>query len=113
VQSFCSLEAESLIVTALKKAEADRGIVLRVFETDGREARTSVEFLGRKCGVRAVNLLEEKTSAVDEAVWRLKRAYNDKESAEFSRLYADSVKLILGAGDITYRSRTFRKGVES
>ena len=37
-QSFCSLEAESLIVTALKKAEADGGIVLRVFETDGREA---------------------------------------------------------------------------
>lgn len=71
-RSFCSLEAESLIVTALKKAEADSGIVLRVFETDGREARTTVEFLGRKSRVRAVNLLEEQTGAVDEAVWRLK-----------------------------------------
>ena len=55
-----------------KKAEADRGIVLRVFETDGREAQTTVEFLSRKRGVRAVNLLEEETGAVDEAVWRLK-----------------------------------------
>jgi len=71
-QSFCSLEAEGLIGTALKKADADSGIVLRVFETDGREAQTTVEFLGHKRGVRAVNLLEEETRAVDEAVWRLK-----------------------------------------
>jgi len=55
-----------------KKAEADRGIVLRVFETDGREAQTTVEFLGRKRRVQAVNLLEEQTSAVDQAVWHLK-----------------------------------------
>ena len=71
-QSFCSLAAENLIVTALKKAEADTGIVLRAFETDGGEAQTPIEFLGRKRTVRPVNLLEEQTGAADQAVWRLK-----------------------------------------
>jgi alpha-mannosidase len=71
-RSFCLLDAENLIVTALKKAEADNDIVLRAFETDGREAGATVEFLGFKRRVRAVNLLEEQTGAVDQAVWRLK-----------------------------------------
>jgi len=71
-QSFCSLEAESLIVTALKKAETDGGIILRAFETNGHEAQTTVEFLGLKRGFRTVNLLEEQAGAVDEAVWHLK-----------------------------------------
>ena len=46
--------------------------MLRAFETDGREAGATVEFLGFKRRVRAVNLLEEQTGAVDQAVWRLK-----------------------------------------
>jgi len=71
-QSFCSLEAQSLIVTALKKAEVNGDIVLRAFETDGREAQATVEFLGRERRVRPVNLLEEQAGAADQAVWRLK-----------------------------------------
>lgn len=71
-QSFCSLGTENLIVTALKKAETNSGIVLRAFETDGHEAQTTVEFLGHKRRVRKVNLLEEQTGAVDQAMWRLK-----------------------------------------
>jgi alpha-mannosidase len=71
-KSFCSLEAENLIVTALKKAEVDSGIVLRAFETNGRETQTTVEFLGRKRGLRTVNLLEEQAGAADEAIWCLK-----------------------------------------
>ncbi len=73
---------------------------MRVFETDGREARTSVEFLGRKCGVRAVNLLEEETGAVDEVVWRLKRAYKDKESAE-ELSYNPSISIQVGLKTFT------------
>ena len=73
---------------------------MRVFETDGRETRTSVEFLGRKCGVLAVNLLEEETGAVDEAVWRLKRAYNDKESAE-ELSYNPSISIQVGLKTFT------------
>jgi alpha-mannosidase len=71
-QSFCLLEADNLIVTALKKAEAGNNIILRAFETDGHEAQTTVEFFGRKCRIKMVNLLEEQIGAVDEAVWHLK-----------------------------------------
>ena len=71
-QSFCSLEADNVIVTALKKAEADGSIVLRAFETDGSQAETPVEFLGEKRSFRAVNLLEEEMSAGNAEVLRVK-----------------------------------------
>ena len=56
----------------LHRGRGVSGIVLRAFETDGRDAQTSVDFLGRKQRIREVNLLEEQTGADDEATWRLK-----------------------------------------
>jgi len=70
--SFCTLNAENLIVTALKKAEADGAVVLRVFETDGSKAEAAVEFLSRKRALRPANLLEEETGSGNDEPLRLK-----------------------------------------
>ncbi|MCL5280375.1 MAG: glycosyl hydrolase-related protein [Planctomycetes bacterium] len=70
--SFCSLAAENLVVSAVKKAERDGAIVLRLFEMEGTRAQTPVEFLGRKTAVRAVNLLEEEDPAGAQEILRVK-----------------------------------------
>ncbi len=58
--SFCKLEGDHLVVSALKKADAGRGLVLRFYEMEGRApSETSVEMLGRRAQIRAVNVLEE------------------------------------------------------
>jgi alpha-mannosidase len=59
VRSFCSLDGENLVITALKKADRDGGIVLRVFEIRGDTAESRVRFLGQDRKFQAVNLLEE------------------------------------------------------
>jgi alpha-mannosidase len=58
-RSFCSLEAQNLVITALKKADADGSIVLRAFEIQGGNAETPVRFLGQNRKFQPVNLLEE------------------------------------------------------
>ena len=65
---FCSLDADNLIVTALKKADADGAIVLRVFEIRGNTAESPVRFLGQDRKFWAVNLLEEVGSRQEEDV---------------------------------------------
>jgi len=70
--SFLSLKADNLVISALKKAEQDGSIVLRVIEADGKDASTPVEFLGSKRNFQAVNLLEEKTSKGEEQTLQLK-----------------------------------------
>jgi len=58
-RSFCSLDADNLVVTALKKADKDEAIVLRVFEIRGDSAETPVQFLGHARRFLPANLLEE------------------------------------------------------
>jgi alpha-mannosidase len=69
--SFCSLAADNLVVSAVKKAERDGEVVLRVFEMEGSPARTSIEFLGRRSSFRTVNLLEEEVRSSDHETLRL------------------------------------------
>lgn len=70
-RSFCSLAADNLVVTALKKAEADGAIILRTAEMEGAQAETAVEFAGAKRSGRAVNLLEEDAAAADQQTLRV------------------------------------------
>ena len=70
--SFLALAADNVVVTALKKAEHDDSVVLRVVETGGSRAETPVEFLGRQCRFREVNLLEDPAGPSDEQTLRLK-----------------------------------------
>ena len=71
-KSFCSLAADNVVVTALKKAERDGALVLRVVEMDGTGAETPVVLLGAKHGFRPVNLLEEESRPGDEETLRAK-----------------------------------------
>jgi alpha-mannosidase len=59
IHSFCSLSADNLVLTALKKAERDDSLVLRFVEMEGSAAEPEVELLARKAGFRKANLLEE------------------------------------------------------
>ena len=59
VRSFCSLDADNLVITALKKADKDGAIVLRAFEIRGDRAESPVQFLGQNRRFSAINLLEE------------------------------------------------------
>ncbi len=59
-QSFCTLGAGNLVISALKKSDLDSSLLLRVYDIEGSPAQTPVEFLGRVREVREVNLLEEE-----------------------------------------------------
>jgi len=71
VHSFCSLAGGNLVVSAVKKAERDGAIVLRVFEAEGAAAQTPVEFLGRKRSFRLANLLEESAGQSEQSLLRV------------------------------------------
>lgn len=72
-KSFCSLQADDLVITALKKAERADAIVLRAVEMDGSPAETPVEFLGHDSSFSPVNLLEESPrGAVEQQTLKLK-----------------------------------------
>ncbi len=58
-ESFFSVDADNLVLSALKKADRDGAVVLRVFEIRGEAAESPVRFLGRERSYQAVNLLEE------------------------------------------------------
>ena len=68
-QSFFSTESENLVLSAIKKADTEDAIVLRVFDEEGKDATTPVRFLGEARDFQNVNLLEE--SAGQSAVRQL------------------------------------------
>ncbi len=70
-RSFCSIDADNLVVSALKKGDRDGSIVLRVFEIRGVSAETPVRFLGQSQGFRTTNMLEEESAATDEQALRV------------------------------------------
>jgi Glycosyl hydrolases family 38 N-terminal domain/Glycosyl hydrolases family 38 C-terminal domain/Glycosyl hydrolases family 38 C-terminal beta sandwich domain len=57
--SFCSIEGDNLVISALKKSDRDSAIVLRVFNERGRAIETPVRLLGQDRGFRVANMLEE------------------------------------------------------
>lgn len=58
-QSFLSVQGDSLVVSALKKADKGDGLVLRLFEEVGQRVDTPIRFAGREQSFERVNLLEE------------------------------------------------------
>jgi alpha-mannosidase len=58
-RSFCSLTQDSLVLSALKKADRGPAVLLRVYEIEGAAVDTTVEFLGQARTFGEVNLLEE------------------------------------------------------
>lgn len=70
-KSFFSLDANNVVLTALKKAEAGEAIVLRAFEIQGKPAEGSIQFLGTERNFRQVNLLEDELSAGEQKTFNL------------------------------------------
>jgi alpha-mannosidase len=71
-RSFCSLDVDNLVITALKKADRDESIMLRVFEIRGDAAESPVQFLGQDRKFWVANLLEEVGAAREEEVLRVR-----------------------------------------
>ena len=69
--SFLSVQGDNLVVTALKKAEADGSVILRLYEIQGKKAETPILFLGKPKNFRETNLLEEDVGAADAKMLRL------------------------------------------
>ena len=70
-RSFCWLDADNLVISALKKADRDSAVVLRVFDISGGTAQSSVHFLGQDRSFQAVNMLEEDLRTGDQKVLRV------------------------------------------
>jgi alpha-mannosidase len=62
VDFLVSSGQKNVIISSMKKAEQDDGIILRLFEIDGKKAQTSVilnnSLLGKITGVEEVDILE-------------------------------------------------------
>jgi alpha-mannosidase len=58
--SFVEIKPNSLILTALKRAESGDGVVLRFFETKGRRTRGEVILFKEPSSVKVVDLLERE-----------------------------------------------------
>jgi alpha-mannosidase len=71
-RSFFSIDADNLVLTALKKADRDGAIVVRVFEIRGDTADSPVRFLGRDCSFRVANLLEEDHPTAEQDMLRVR-----------------------------------------
>jgi alpha-mannosidase len=65
-RSFCALAADNLVVTALKKAERDDAIVLRVVEMEGAQGEAPIEFVNTQPGFQPANLLEAEAGAGEQ-----------------------------------------------
>ena len=66
--SFLSIHADNLVLSALKKAESDNSIIVRFYETQGANAETPVTFLGKQQEFRETNLLEQELPSGDQRV---------------------------------------------
>jgi len=70
-RSFGSFTADNLVLSAVKKADQDASILVRLYEIEGRAAETPAEFLGQKREFREVNLLEEDTGPAGQRLLKL------------------------------------------
>lgn len=68
--SFCSVQQDNVVISALKKADLGTSVLLRTYEIEGSPVETSVEFLGRRPAFGEVNLLEEELNQKPQQVLR-------------------------------------------
>ncbi len=64
-RSFCFLNGDNLVITALKKAERGNSVVLRFVEVEGGSADAAVNFLDGLRPVRELNLIEDEISSTE------------------------------------------------
>lgn len=71
-QSFLTVTADNLIVSAVKKADDGSGVVIRLYEIEGAPAQSTVQFLGQTRGFRETNLLEEGGTPPDQQLLQMR-----------------------------------------
>jgi alpha-mannosidase len=67
-RSFLGVEPDNIIVTALKKAEDEKGIIIRFYEACGRKTETTLTLFKKPKSVEVVNLIEEKDKEFDKKI---------------------------------------------
>jgi DNA-binding transcriptional LysR family regulator len=70
-RSFCGVDGDNLVISALKKADRGDAIVLRAFDERGQAVETPVHFLGQQRSFRPVNMLEEEAGNTDRKILRV------------------------------------------
>ena len=70
-KSFLSLNADNIVLTAMKKADGGDSIVLRAFEVEGNATESPIIFMGTQRNFRKTNLLEEDLSPREQNVLRV------------------------------------------
>lgn len=69
VASLCSVPAENVIVTTIKRAEQGEATILRGFEVAGQETEARPQIAGAPVSLYEVDLLEENPRPVGSVVW--------------------------------------------
>ncbi len=67
-RSFLKLEPDSLVMTALKRAYDDDGIIVRLYEASGRQAQAVLTLSNTPRKVTAVNLMEERDAGISKKI---------------------------------------------
>ncbi|MBI2302883.1 MAG: hypothetical protein HYU66_28585 [Armatimonadetes bacterium] len=62
--SFCSVTPDSIVVSTLKQAEDDDGVVVRYFDMEGRDARAELSFFAPVSAAEHTNLIEEEPQPI-------------------------------------------------
>lgn len=69
--SFCSVQGDNLVISALKKSETDRSIILRFYEVQGAQTKTPVTFLGKQRDLHETDFLEQDLRPQAERILRV------------------------------------------
>jgi len=64
VYSFVSVQPENIILTVIKKAEDSDDIILRFYETSGKNTKAVIQLAETLKGARETDLLENETSEI-------------------------------------------------
>ncbi len=67
-RSFLKVEPDNVIVSALKKAEGGKEIIIRFYEAGGKKTETTITLFRKPKDVEVVNLIEEKDKEFDKKI---------------------------------------------
>lgn len=67
-KSFFSINADDVVLAAMKKADAAESIIIRTFEIQGASAESPVLFMGQQRNFKQVNLLEDDLPAAEQKI---------------------------------------------
>jgi alpha-mannosidase len=70
--SFLPLEADGLVLSAVKKSDTGSEIVIRFYENTGQTIATPISFTGKSRRFREVNLLEEDVTSTEQETLTLR-----------------------------------------